>query len=281
MSHPFSSVFFLNIPGPEFVRISRPMPGIALVSLDRFWEELGQTFQEIGKDGDIRAIVLASSSPKYFTAGLDLTAGIPAENSGGITDPSRKARELRDHILQFQSCISAIEETPQPVIAAVHGVAFGLAIDIISACDIRYAATSTVFSIKEVDVGLAADIGTLARIPKITGNQSGVREFAYTARNFGPDEAEKMGFVSKVVSGGRDEVISAALETAALIASKSPIAVTGTKHLLLHARDHSVRQNLEYTATWNAVNLQSSDLTEAFHSFKTKRQPMFKGLPKL
>ena len=87
-------------------------------------------------------------------------------------------------------------------------------------------------------MGLAADVGTLARIPKMTGNQSAVRELAYTARNFGPEEAERLGFVSKVVKGGRDEVIGAALETAALIATKSPIAVIGTKHLLLHARDH-------------------------------------------
>lgn len=91
---------------------------------------------------------------------------------------------------------------------------------------------------QEIDVGLAADIGTLARIPKITGNQSAMRELAFTARNFGPEEAEKFGFVSKVVKGGREEVITAALETAALISSKSPIAVIGTKHLLLHARDH-------------------------------------------
>ena len=87
-------------------------------------------------------------------------------------------------------------------------------------------------------MGLAADIGTLARLPKITGNESLVRELAYTARNFSPEEAEKIGFVSKVVAGGRNEVVAAALETAATIASKSPIAEVGTKHLLLHSRDH-------------------------------------------
>lgn len=94
------------------------------------------------------------------------------------------------------------------------------------------------FSGQEVDVGLAADIGTLARLPKVVGNQSMARELAYTARNFSAAEAEKMGLVSKVVPGGRDEVVNAALETASVIASKSPIAVVGTKHLLLHARDH-------------------------------------------
>ncbi|KAF8587519.1 ClpP/crotonase [Ramaria rubella] len=272
-----------------FILKSFPSPGIVVVSLNRgpvnafhqpFWEELGETFRDIGKDGEIRVIVLNSSFPKYFTAGLDLVATAPSADVGSL-DPARMARIYRDHILHFQSCISAIEETPQPVIGAVHGIAFGLAIDILSACDIRYAATSSLFSIKEIDVGLAADIGTLSRIPKITGNQSAIKELAYTARNFGADEAEKVGFVSKVIPGGREEVLKAALDTAALISSKSPIAVVGTKHLLLHARDHSVRQNLEYTATWNGVNLQTQDLTDAFKTFKTKRPPTFQALPKL
>lgn len=92
---------------------------------------------------------------------------------------------------------------------------------------------------QEVDVGLAADIGTLARFPKIVGNESAVRELAYTARNFDAREAEKIGFVSRVVEGSRDEVLVAALQVAKQIASKSPIPVTGTKHLLLHSRDHS------------------------------------------
>lgn len=90
-----------------------------------------------------------------------------------------------------------------------------------------------------MDVGLAADIGSLARVPKVAGNHSLVHELAYTGRNFSAAEAEKMGFVSRVVEGGRDEVTAAALEVAKLIAEKSPVAVAGTKHLLLHSRDHT------------------------------------------
>ena len=93
--------------------------------------------------------------------------------------------------------------------------------------------------LQEVDVGLAADIGTLARLPKITGNQSLASELAFTARPFGVSEALAVGLISRAVDGGRDEVVKAALDTAALIAEKSPIAVLGTKRLLLHARDHS------------------------------------------
>lgn len=121
--------------------------------------------------------------------------------------------------------------------------------------------------LQEVDIGLAADIGTLAHLPKITCNNSLARELAYTARPFSAAEAEKLGLVSKVVQGSREEVVSAALELAKCIAQKSPLAVAGTKRLLIHSRDHSyvlafafciifialdsVPENLEYTSVWN------------------------------
>ncbi|KAG8794536.1 hypothetical protein FRC12_023745 [Ceratobasidium sp. 428] len=275
----------------KFVKVTTPLEdrSVLLVELDRapvnafnqpFWEELGATFEKISRDGTIRAVVLASSFDKVFTAGLDLADAGSLRSDDG-TDPAREALRLRDHVLHFQSCISAIERCTQPVIAAAHGIAYGLAIDILCACDIRYSSTHSRFSIKEVDVGLAADIGTLARLPKITGNESLLRELALTAREFGPDEAMKLGMVSKVVEGARKEVIAVALDTARVIASKSPIATVGTKRILLHARDHSVEENLEYTATWNQVMLQSTDTIEAFKSFRTKQPPKFKPLPKL
>jgi len=92
----------------------------------------------------------------------------------------------------------------------------------------------------------------LAYLPKLTGNQSLLRELAYTARNFSASEAEKLGLVSRVVPGGRDQVVQAALELAKTIAAKSPIAVSGTKRLISHARDHPVEENLVYTQSWNA-----------------------------
>lgn len=82
-------------------------------------------------------------------------------------------------------------------------------------------------------------MGTLAYLPKVMGNLSFVREMAYTAEWFSASRAEQMGLVSKVVEGGREEVVASALELAKVIATKSPIAVTGTKRLLSHGRDHS------------------------------------------
>ncbi|CDO69825.1 hypothetical protein BN946_scf184803.g23 [Trametes cinnabarina] len=257
-----------------YLKVSAPAPYVALVELSRFWTELGQVFDRFSQEPTVRAVVLASALPKLFSAGIDFTAlSLPQGD-----EPARSALRLRQHILGFQSCISAMERCPYPVIVATHGIAYGLSIDIISACDVRYAASNVVFAVKEVDVGLAADIGTLARLPKIAGNHSMIHELAYTGRNFSAAEAEKMGLVSRVVSGGRDEVVAAALDLAKLIAEKSPVAVAGTKHLLLHARDHSVRENLEYTATWNSAMLQTHDLTNAVKAAQKKQKPAFRPL---
>ena len=98
----------------------------------------------------------------------------------------------------MQDSFSAIETCGVPVIAAVHGACIGGGVDLICAADIRVCSRDAVFSVKEVDIGLAADIGSLQRLPKIVTNQSWVRDVVYTARNFGADEALRVGLVSGV-----------------------------------------------------------------------------------
>ena len=134
-------------------------------------------------------------------------------------DPARKALALRQHLLEFQAAVSSLSACRQPIIVALHGISLGLAIDLASACDIRLAASNAVFGIQEVNVGLAADIGTLQRFPKIVGNDSMARELAMTGRKFDAAEAKEIGFISKVVSGGRGEVVGGSL----LIVTHSPL----------------------------------------------------------
>ncbi|KAG9050985.1 hypothetical protein FS837_000650 [Tulasnella sp. UAMH 9824] len=272
----------------EYIKVSRVQEdeGVVLVQLARppvnafhqaMWEELGAIFDRLSGDGGVRAIVLSSNNPKIWTAGLDLTA------TGALSfrdeDPARTSIPLRDHIIHFQNCITAIERCRQPVLAAVHGAAIGLGVDILCACDVRFASESAAFCIKEVDVGMAADIGTLSRFPKIVGNQSAVKELAFTGRTFDAKEAKELGFVSKVVDGGMEEVLAATVQVARIISTKSPIAIMGSKHLLNHARDNSVRNSLEYTATWNSLMLQANDTADAFAAFKGKKPPVFKPVP--
>ena len=134
------------------------------------------------------------------------------------------------------------------VICVIHGIAVGLAIDISCCADIRICSRDTRFAVKEVDIGLAADIGTLSRLPKAVGNLSWVKDVCLSARDFGADEALKVGFVSQV-QDSKAAALEAGLKLAGLIAGKSPIAVQGTKELLNHARDHSVAESEIYVCT--------------------------------
>jgi len=137
-------------------------------------------------------------------------------------------------------------ETKAPACSAVvcvlHGIAYGLAMDISCCADVRICARDTRFSVKEVDIGLAADIGTLARLPKVVGNGSWVKDVCLTARVFDAREALAVGYVSQV-HDTKAAAVEAALQLAGLIASKSPVAVQGTKELLNHARDHTVAES--------------------------------------
>lgn len=163
------------------------------------------------------------------------------------------------------------------VICVLHGYSLGLAIDISTCADIRIASANTKLAVKEVDIGLAADIGTLTRLPKVVGNFSWVKEVCLSARIFGADEALRVGFVSQVVET-KQAALDAALKIATLIATKSPVAVHGTKELLNHARDHTVADSLRYTGVWNSAAIQTSDVERAMLSGLQKTKPRFEKL---
>lgn len=273
---------YLGYSDAKYHRLTLAADGVLLLTFDRppvnswieaKWQELAQILRKVRDDLNVSAIVVAGEG-RCFTAGLDINETSLPEAYTEASDAARKALAMRAHVRDFQEAISWFEYVEKPVIAAVHGVAFGLAIDIMSACDIRYSTHDARFSIKEVDVGLAADIGTLQRFPKIVGNDSLARELCYTAREFGAAEAREIGFLSKIVQGGRDQAVgkyiistlslswqitweagananeshsflprvinntAEAVSTASIIASKAPVAVRATKIFLLHSRDH-------------------------------------------
>lgn len=239
---------------------------------------MGQLFDQLSHDPSVRAIVLSGAGDKAFTAGLDVKAASEGLLSAdGDADPARKATALRRHIGSFQECVTAVERCEKPVVVAMHGFSLGLAIDLSTAADVRVCTRDVKFAVKEVDIGLAADVGTLSRLPKVVGNFGWVKEVAMTARIFGADEALRVGFVNGVYDS-KDAAVSAALATAGLMAKKSPVAVQGTKELLNWSRDHSVQDGLRYTAIWNSAALQTNDVSAALMSGLQKRNPTFEKL---
>jgi enoyl-CoA hydratase len=180
-----------------------------------------------------------------------------------------------DEIRRLQKSITAVADCPKPVIAVVHGYCIGGGIDLISACDIRYAAVNTTFSIRETRIAIVADVGTLQRLPAIIG-KGHVAELAYTGRDFGAEHAERIQLVN-AVHPDQDATLAAARELAEEIAANSPLAVMGVKRELNYCEGKSVEDGLEYVATWNAAFLNSNDLREAMTAFLEKRKPKFTG----
>ncbi|CUS10481.1 unnamed protein product [Tuber aestivum] len=269
--------------------VTSPEPYVAHVEINRperlnaFYQEYlltspppskyAQVFNTLSHSPDVRSIVLSGAGPS-FTVGLDIQKTNLAFPG---SDGARKAWEIKRGVAEFQECISASEKCEKPVICVLHGFSFGLAIDIACTTDVRISSADTRFSVKEVDVGLAADIGTLSRLPKIVGSLSWVKDVALSARIFSAEEALRVGFVSAVESD-KDAAVKRALEMASLIAGKSPVAVQSTKAIVNWSVDRTVADGLAYTQAWNAAALQTGDVGEAVGAMLGKRKARFEKL---
>jgi enoyl-CoA hydratase/carnithine racemase len=270
--------------------------GLVLVLLNRphkrnaihaaLWREIGSVFRQLPlMTPTPRAIVLAGNG-KDFCAGIDLSDPslmVGSSSGDGDTDVDC-ARQGLSHILPkvraMQDCFTALEQCPAPIIAAVHGNCIGAGVDLIAAADVRWCAPSTTFAIREVLIGLTADVGVLQRLPKIAGgNHSLVRELCLTGRNFDATEAAALGLVSRIVPPSAD-LVDEALTLARRIARLSPVVVQGTKRALLYARDHSVEDGLEQVALYNALGLQGADLRAALRAYQSKTPLTFANMPR-
>lgn len=240
------------------------------------WKQMKSTFDRLADDPKCRAIVV-SGTGKSFCAGIDLQQGMGELIGMMMNDEieaGRKGRMIRRIITTCQDGFTAIEACPKPVIAAVHSHCIGAGVDLITACDIRCASSDAMFSIREVDIGMTADVGTLNRIQKVVGNDSWTRELAYTSRDVSADEALKFGLISRIYAN-ENELLEGALTLAKTIAEKSPIAVQGTKEVLNHARNHTIRESLDFVKTWNMSQLQSADLRNGAMAAMSKQKPVF------
>ncbi|WZN63961.1 enoyl-CoA hydratase/isomerase [Chloropicon roscoffensis] len=234
-----------------FIAFNRPKRGNA-VNLD-MWRQLPEIVRQLEKD--VKVIVLRGLG-KHFCTGIDLDVlnTITTLDGNKVED----ALKFRDLVLMMQESITSLERCTVPVIAAVHGCCYGAGIDIITACDIRYSTQDAVFSVKEVDVGLAADLGTLQRLPKIVGD--GVaRELCLTARDFGGEEARHAHLVTRTFPDHKS-LMRGCCDLAHSIANKDEFAVQGTKHILLHARENSTESALNYVAVWNTALLKKEQI---------------------
>ncbi|MCG8611688.1 MAG: crotonase/enoyl-CoA hydratase family protein [Pseudomonadales bacterium] len=252
------------------IQFSRP-DELNSMTMD-FWKDLPKIVQHIDDESLARVIVI-SSTGKHFSAGMDL--GV-FSNPKAITmtgDPGRMGENLRRVVLQLQDSLSSLEKARIPVLVAIQGGCIGGALDLVCAADCRYASEDAFFTIKETELGMTADVGTLQRFPKLVP-EGMVRELAYTGRRFTAAEAQSMGLVNRVFPD-HDALVTGVLDIAAQIAANSPLAVVGCKEMINFSRDHSVQDSLKYMATWQSGMFRPNDMMKTFAAKAQKTQASF------
>ena len=241
-----------------------------------FWRELDAVLTDLHQDGKARALVI-SSTGKHFSAGMALETF-----AGAITmdDQSPEGRAaIFDVLTDMQATFTKLETLRIPVIAAIQGGCIGGAVDMVSACCIRYATAQTFFCIQEINIGMVADVGTLQRLPKLIP-LAVVKEMAYTGKRLDAQRALQYGLVNAIFDT-EAAMLEAALQCATDIASKPPIAIWGTKQAIHYARDHSVDDALKQMGWLQGAIWSNRHVMEAVIAMKTKRAGEFPALATL
>lgn len=240
-----------------------------------FWEDFPAALDYLDVSASVRVLLLTSSG-KNFCAGMDLAFFSSVFEKSQKEESGRFREWLRREINRLQNVINRLETIRIPVISVIQGGCIGGALDLICATNIRYCSADAYFSIHETNVGMTADLGSLQRLPRLI--PAGIaHELAFSGRKLAADEARESGLVNQVFDT-QGEALVFARKMAGLIAEKSPLAITGIKKSLHHARDHTVADGLEYIASWNAAMFINDDIGLALDAQRRHRVADFKNL---
>tara|TARA_R110000737_G_scaffold20170_1_gene38424 strand:+ start:4003 stop:4875 length:873 start_codon:yes stop_codon:yes gene_type:complete len=256
------------------IQLSRPEALNSMIPI--FWHELPATVRKIDEQSAARVIVI-SSQGKHFSAGMDLSV-FTQMGKDFTGEPARRGERMRRMVLELQDSFNALESVRMPVLVAMQGGVIGGAVDMVCAADSRYCTADTFFTIKETEIGMTADVGTLQRLPHLIP-QGLVRELAYTGRNMGAVEAKECGLVNQVFAD-QASLLEGVMKIAVQIAGHSPLAVAGCKEMINYTRDHTVADALNYMATWQTGMFQMPDIQEAMTAAKERRKPVYEELLK-
>lgn len=261
-------------PSVAHLRLARPESLNTMVP--EFWSELPRVVRELDRTGETRVLVI-SSTGRHFSAGMDLsvfTSGaVPVASDAEV---GRVRANLRLLVKNLQDSFSCLERARFPVVAAIQGGCIGGAVDMVCACDLRYASRDAFFCIQETNIGIVADVGTLQRLPKLIP-EAVAREWAYTGDRIPARRAWEVGFLNGIFDD-HESLVEGALEVARRIAKKSPLVVWGVKEAITYARDHSVEDALDRVALWQTGMLQPTDMVESFAAKEQGRDPEYQDL---
>ena len=241
-----------------------------------FWRELDSVLHSLHANPQARVLVI-SSTGKHFSAGMSLDA---FGASVSMDDQSAEGRAaIADLLWELQSTFTRLENLRIPVIVAIQGGCIGGAVDMVTACCLRYASADAFFCIQEINIGMVADVGTLQRLPKLIP-MAVAKELAYTGRRMGAEHALQHGLVNQVLPDAAS-ALEAAMKAATEIASKPPIAIAGTKQALHYARDHSTEDALKQMGWLQSGIWSNRHVQEAIGAFQAKRTGHYPELAEL
>ena len=267
----------------EFFALSHEN-GVAHLQLNRperlntmtpaFFPAVRDAVRRLGDEGATRAMVI-SSTGKHFSAGMSLDVFAGSELALAATT-ARERLAFQESLRRLIDCFSALDEARFPIVCAIQGGCIGGALDLATACDIRVCSADAFFTVQEISIGMAADLGVLQRLPKIVP-QGVAREMAYTGERLGAERALQVGLVNAVLpdtAALRDRAVTMARSSAA----KSPLAIAGSKLALNHARDHSTAAALEQMTLLQSAIFDTGEMATAIAAWKDKRSAEFAAL---
>lgn len=266
------SSFALQSDGPV-ARLTLNRPDKRNTMTPAFWRELPQAVNALSDAGETQVLILDAEGP-VFTAGMDIS--VFTDPNALTTDTAAARDAFMRAALALQDAFTAFERARFPVIAAMQGPCVGGGVDMVTACDLRYATKDAWMRIEETNIGMMADVGTLQRLPRLI--PSGIAlELAYTGETLQPERAEALGLVNGVLPDAA--ALKAHVDAVAQrIASRPPLTIAGIKKSHLYSRDHSVADSLEHVMTLQASIWNPHDIVEAMAARSDKRDGKFTPL---
>lgn len=222
---------------------------------EKIWKDYQEILEKLDQDKETNLILISSAVKKSFTSGLDLKDAINTFKDGVSKSDEERFAGLHKHIQEFQYAIGTPARINTPTICLLNGINYGLAMDISAACSIRVAVADCKFSIREIKIGIPADIGSLQRIPAVINNKSTLYQYALTGEIFGAEEALKLGYVSTILPN-LEAGLEYCKELGTNINMHQQWAIKGTKASIQFMLDGgSTEQGLKNIAKYNATNI--------------------------
>ncbi|MBE7420192.1 MAG: enoyl-CoA hydratase/isomerase family protein [Ideonella sp.] len=239
-----------------------------------FFPALRDAVRALDEAGRTRVLVIRSSG-KHFSAGmaLDVFDGFDLL----ATHDARARLNFQRGLRGLMACFDALEEARFPVLCAVQGGCVGGGLDLALACDLRVCSADAFFTVQEIHIGMAADLGSLQRLPKVVP-QGLARQMAYTGERLDAARALTSGLVNAVLADA-DALRAHVIDLARQIAAKSPLAVAGSKIALNHARDHATRDALEQMTLLQSAIFDHDEIARAIAAWKARQPGEFAPLP--